>query len=127
MTMPDAPRPPAAEGVETHWTEYPWYDDRGQLGYLREWSNDLAMLLQDEIIEDDVPQEALITDAVKRLLATRPAPPITPAAGAALETLERLHRKHLDGGDFCIVCDQEWPCDVMVAVALARTYEGLLD
>jgi hypothetical protein len=45
---------------------------------------------------------------------------------SALENLERLHRQPPDGGDFCVVCDQEWPCDVMVAVRVARKYEGLL-
>lgn len=43
----------------------------------------------------------------------------------ALENLERLHRR-VDGSvdDFCAACDQEWPCDVMVAVQLARRVNG---
>jgi hypothetical protein len=135
-------RPPAAEGAEKHWTAYPWYDDRGQLGYLQAWSNDLATLLQDEIIEDDVPQEVLITAAVTRLLAARPAPPSTAAERgtpsdsslgdperAALDRLEAIHHLEHESDlvndmpkewDECPECFVTWPCDTGVLLALAR-------
>lgn len=52
----------------------------------------------------------------------------------ALENLERLHQRagHTPAEDgereypgFCVACDQEWPCEVMVAHDLATRYLGL--